>query len=137
MSRAATPTVRDVPRTVALPVMSDHDPAPAITERPMLEKPATLVAQLLDIVAAHDLEHALSDMEHLITRLRADAQQAAAARTALRGTPAPLLREGLRLRAARHLPADSRSGPGTESSTRRLHVTEAEPRRRSGIEAPR
>jgi hypothetical protein len=137
MSRAATPTVRDVPRTVALPVMSDHDPAPAITERPMLEKPATLVAQLLDIVAAHDLEHALSDMEHLITRLRADAQQAAAARTALRGTPAPLLREGLRLRAARHLPADSRMAPGTDSTTRRLQGVEPEPRRQSGTEAPR
>ncbi len=137
MSRAATPTVRAAPRTVALPVMSDHDPAPAITQRPVLEQPATLVAQLLDIVAAHDLEHALSDMEHLITRLRADAQEAAAARTALRGTPAPLLREGLRLRAARHLPADSRSAHGTDSSTRRLQVTEPEPMRRSGIEAPR
>lgn len=137
MSRAATPAVRATPRTVALPVMSDHDAAHAITERPVLEQPATLVAQLLDIVAAHDLEHALSDMEHLIARLRADAQEAAAARTALRGTPAPLLREGLRLGAARYLPADSRLAPGTDSSTHRLQGVEPEPRRQLGIEAPR
>jgi hypothetical protein len=117
--------------------MSDHDPAPAVTERPALEQPATLVAQLLDIGTAHDLEHALSDMEHLIARLRADAQEAAAARTALRGTPAPLLREGLRLRAARHLPADSRLAPGTDSSPRRVQAMEPEPIRRSGTEAPR
>lgn len=117
--------------------MSDHDPAPAITERPVLEQPAALVTQLLDIVAAHDLEHALSDMQHLITRLRSDAQEGAVARTALRGTPAPLLREGLRLRAARHLQADSRSAPGTDSSARRLQVSEPEPRRRPGLEAPR
>lgn len=136
MIRAATPTVRATPRTVALPAMSNHDPAPAITERPVLEQPATLVAQLLDIVAAHDLEHALSDIEHLIARLRADAQEAAAARTALRATPAPLLREGLRLRAARHLPADSRMAPGTDSTTRRLHGMEPQPRRQSGTEAP-
>ena len=117
--------------------MSDHDPAPPVTGRPVLEQPATLVAQLLDIVSAHDVEHALSDMEHLIARLRADAQEAAVARTALRATPAPLLREGLRLRAARHLPADSRLAPVTDSSTRRLQGVEPEPVRRSGIEAPR
>ncbi len=60
-----------------------------------------VVAQLLDVVADHNVDHALSDMERMLERLRADAAQAAEARAVLRTTPAPVLREALRLRAAR------------------------------------
>lgn len=60
-----------------------------------------VVAQLLDVVADHSVEVALSDMEQMIARLRADAAEAAEAREVLRNTPAEVLREALRLRAAR------------------------------------
>ena len=60
-----------------------------------------VVAQLLDVVADHSVDHALSDMEQMIARLRADAEEAAEARAVLRNTPAAVLREALRLRAAR------------------------------------
>ena len=60
-----------------------------------------VVAQLLDVVAAHSVDHALSDIEQMIARLRADAEEAAEAREVLRNTPADVLREALRLRAAR------------------------------------
>jgi len=59
------------------------------------------VAQLLDVVADHSVDHALSDMEQMIARLRADAAEAAEAREVLRSTPAAVLREALRMRAAR------------------------------------
>ena len=57
--------------------------------------------QLLDVVAENSVDHALSDIELMIVRLRADAEVAAEARTVLRNTPATVLREALRLRAAR------------------------------------
>ena len=60
-----------------------------------------VVAQLLDVVADHRVDHALSDMERMIARLRADAEEAAEAREVLRNTPAAVLPEALRLRAAR------------------------------------
>lgn len=60
-----------------------------------------VVAQLLDVVAEHNVDHALSGIEDAIARLRADAEQAAEAREVIRNTPAPVLREALRLRAAR------------------------------------
>jgi len=60
-----------------------------------------VVAQLLDVVADHSVDHALSDMEHMIARLRADVEEAAEAREVLRNTPAAVLRSALRLRAAR------------------------------------
>jgi len=60
-----------------------------------------VVAQLLDVVAAHNVDHALSDMEQMIARLRADADVAALARDLLRRTSADVLREAIRLRAAR------------------------------------
>jgi hypothetical protein len=60
-----------------------------------------VVAQLLDVVADHSVDHALSDMERMIARLRADAEEAAEAREVLRNTPATVLRAALRLRAAR------------------------------------
>lgn len=60
-----------------------------------------VVAELLDVVADHSVEVALSDMEQMIARLRADAEEAAQAREVLRHTPAEALREALRLRAAR------------------------------------
>jgi hypothetical protein len=60
-----------------------------------------VVAGLLDVVADHNVDHALSDMEQMIARLRADAEEAAEARAVLRITPAEVLREALRLRASR------------------------------------
>lgn len=60
-----------------------------------------VVAQLLDVVAAYGVDHALSDMEQMIARLRADAEEAAVARQVLRNTPAEVLRHAVRLRAAR------------------------------------
>lgn len=60
-----------------------------------------VVAQLLGVVADHSVDHALSDIEQVIARVRADAEEAAEAREVLRNTPATLLREGLRLRAGR------------------------------------
>ena len=60
-----------------------------------------VVAQLLDVVADRSVDHALADMEQTIARLRADAAEAAEARQVLRNTSAAILREALRLRAAR------------------------------------
>ena len=65
------------------------------------EQTPEVVAQLLDVVATHSVDHALSDIEQMIARLRADAEEAAEAREVLRNTPADVLREALRLRAAR------------------------------------
>jgi hypothetical protein len=71
-------------------------PAPAV-----LEPTPEVVAELLDVVADHSVDHALSDIEQMIARLRADAEEAAVARDVLRNTPAEVLREAVRLRAAR------------------------------------
>lgn len=60
-----------------------------------------VVAQLLDVVATHSVDHALSGIEDAIARLRADAEHAAEAREVIRNTPASVLREAMRLRAAR------------------------------------
>jgi hypothetical protein len=60
-----------------------------------------VVAHLLDLVAAHNVDHALSGIEDAIARLRADAEHAAEAREVIRNTPASVLREAMRLRAAR------------------------------------
>ena len=68
---------------------------------PVSEPTPEVVAQLLDVVAEHRVEVALSDMERMIARLRAGAEEAAEARAVLRNTPAKVLREALRLRAAR------------------------------------
>jgi len=73
----------------------------ARTAATVSEPTPEVVAQLLDVVADHSVDHALSDMEQMIARLRADAEEAAEAREALRNTPATVLREALRLRAAR------------------------------------
>ena len=75
--------------------MSEQAPT-AITE-PTPE----VVAQLLEVVADHTVDHALSDIEQMLARLRANAEQAAEAREVLRNAPATVLREALRLRAAR------------------------------------
>jgi hypothetical protein len=77
--------------------MSEQAPRTVTASDPTPE----VVAQLLDVVADHNVDHALSDMEQMLERLRADAAQAAEARAVLRTTPAPVLREALRLRAAR------------------------------------
>lgn len=72
------------------------------TAVPVSELPTPeVVARLLDVVADHSVEVALSDMEQTIARLRADAEEAAEAREVLRSTPARVLREALRLRASR------------------------------------
>ncbi len=78
--------------------MSEQACTTAVT---VSEPTAEVVAQLLDVVADHNVAHALSDVEQTIARVRADAAQAAEARTVLRNTPAVVLREALRLRAAR------------------------------------
>lgn len=77
--------------------MSEQPPT-ALT---VSEATPEVVALLLDVVADHNVDHALSDMEQMIARLRADAEEAAEARAVLRTTPADVLREALRLRAAR------------------------------------
>jgi hypothetical protein len=77
--------------------MSDY----AHTAVSVSEPTPEVVAQLLDVVAAHNVDHALSGIEDVIARLRADAEQAAEAREVIRNTPAAVLREALRLRAAR------------------------------------
>jgi hypothetical protein len=58
------------------------------------------VARFLDVNTDHDIDHALSEMEQTITRLRPDADSAAQARAVLCNTPADVLRTALRLRAA-------------------------------------
>lgn len=65
------------------------------------EPTPAVVAQLLDVMADHSVDHALADMEEVIARLRADAMEAAGAREALRHTSATVLQAALRLRAAR------------------------------------
>lgn len=70
------------------------------TAVPVSEPTPEVVSQLLDVVADHSVEVALSDIEQMIARLRADAEEAAEAREVLRNTPAKVLREALRLRAA-------------------------------------
>ena len=52
-------------------------------------------------MATHNVDHALSGIEDAIARLRADAEHAAEAREVIRNTPASVLREAIRLRAAR------------------------------------
>jgi hypothetical protein len=64
-----------------------------------------VVADLLEVLAEHNVAHALSDIEALMARLRAGAEEAAAAREVLRSTPADVLRQALSLRAARIEPA--------------------------------
>jgi len=59
------------------------------------------VVDLLEVVDEHSVDNALSDVEQLVVRLRAGAEEAAAAREVLRNTPAEVLRQALRLRAAR------------------------------------
>lgn len=73
----------------------------AYTALTVSEPTPEVVAHLLDVVADHNVDHALCDMEQTIARLRADAEEAAEARAVLRNTPAEVLREALRLRAAR------------------------------------
>jgi hypothetical protein len=58
-----------------------------------------LVARMLDLVATQNVDHALSDIEQLVSRLRADAAATAEAREVLRNVPADVLREAMRLRA--------------------------------------
>ncbi len=76
-------------------------PSKALPGLTVSELTPEVVAQLLDVVASHSVDHALSDMERMVARLRADAAEAAQARAVLRNTPAAVLREAMRLRAAR------------------------------------
>ncbi|PVG82124.1 hypothetical protein DDE18_15720 [Nocardioides gansuensis] len=80
--------------------MSQPAPSAPPDPRPTPE----VVADLLGVVAAHDLHHALSDLECLLAQLRAGAKEAQVARGVLRNTPAEVLRQGVRLRATRSEP---------------------------------
>jgi hypothetical protein len=81
--------------------MSEYASIPGVVFDQSGTPTAEAVAQLLDVVATHDVDHALSGIEDAIARLRAGAERAAEAREVLRHTPAPVLREAMRLRAAR------------------------------------
>ena len=70
----------------------------SITPAPAQVKVA---ADLLDTVAANSIDHAISDIEGLVGLLKQNAARAAAARDALRCTPAEIVREAMRVRAAR------------------------------------
>lgn len=59
------------------------------------------VAHLLDVVAEHNADRALGELGRMVVQLQADAAQAGEARQVLRTTSARVLREALRLRAAR------------------------------------
>lgn len=85
---------------------------PVMSQRARSAVPASnatpeLVAQLLDVVAEHSVDHALSDIEQVVARLRAGAEEAAVAREALRDAPAEVVREALRLRAAQAGPTQA------------------------------
>lgn len=81
--------------------MSENAHAAVSVSSQTMEPTPEIVAQLLDVVATHNVDHALSGIEDAIARLRADAEQAAEAREIIRNTPASILREAMRLRAAR------------------------------------
>jgi len=59
------------------------------------------VASLLDLLVGKDVDHALGHIEDLVARVRAEADEAAAAREVVRNTPPDVLREALRLRSVR------------------------------------
>ena len=65
------------------------------------QDPVHVAAGLLDTVADHSVDHALTDIEGLVAKLKRDAEEAAAARDTLRRTPAEILRDAMRLRATR------------------------------------
>ena len=78
--------------------MSEHSDLP--TAQPEEHPSPEDVARLLEVVSDHSVDHALSDMEAMLARLRANAEQAIVARRQLRETPPQVLREAMRLRAA-------------------------------------
>jgi hypothetical protein len=78
---------------------------PARTTAPDDSPTPEVVADLLELLAEHNVDHGLGDIEQLVARLRANAQAAAAAREVLCSAPAEVLRQGVRLRAARIEPA--------------------------------
>lgn len=55
---------------------------------------------LPDMLGHHSIDEAQDHVDRQVTSLRADAEDAAAARAALPTTPAEVLREAMRLRAA-------------------------------------
>jgi hypothetical protein len=65
------------------------------------QDPVQVAADLLDTVADNNVDHAIADIEGLVAQLKQNAEEAAAARDALRRTPAEVLRDAMRLRAAR------------------------------------
>jgi len=81
--------------------MSQNAHAAVSVAHPSARPTPEVVAQLLDVVAAHNVDHALSGIEDAIARLRADAEEVAEARELIRNTPARVLREAMLLRAAR------------------------------------
>ena len=81
--------------------MSENAHAAVSVSSRTVEPTPEVVAHLLEVVATHNVDHALSGIEDALARLRADAEQAAEAREVIRNTPASVLREAMRLRAAR------------------------------------
>lgn len=65
------------------------------------QNPVRAVADLLNTVADNHVDHVIADIEGLVATLKHNAEDAAAARAALRHTPAEVLRAAMRLRAAR------------------------------------
>ena len=90
-------SVRSEKGAVASPTMTEQPNVVADASRPTPEA----VVEMLDVVAEHSVDHALCDLELLVARLRAEAVEAERARQVLRATPVPVLRDALRLRAAR------------------------------------
>lgn len=101
--------------------MSEETHAPAGLDEP---SPGA-VAQLLDVVANHSVEGALVDLERLIARLRAEAEEAAQAREVLVRTPAAVLREAVRLRAAGRRDETTSAGAAGAERPNVLHVEAA------------
>ena len=81
--------------------MSDQSPRPAGN---LAEPTAAVIADLLDVVAAHSTHDGLSELERVVAKLRLDATEVSEARDVLRSASTDVLRDALRLRAARAAP---------------------------------
>jgi len=68
---------------------------------PAPHDPVRTAADLLEVVAVNNVEAAIAEMEHLVAKWKQNAQDAAAAKQALRNTSASVLRDAMLFRAAR------------------------------------
>lgn len=73
---------------------------------------AEVAARLLDVIAGPDVGDELGEIEQRLSRLRADAEEAAEARQVLRDVPAEVLREAMRLRSAGQARPRGSAAPG-------------------------